>query len=38
MSGFVKANLTFGFIYEAKTQVDLGERETAPGKMVFFYI
>ena len=28
MSGFVKANLTFGLIYEAKTQVGLDERGT----------
>ena len=37
-SGFVLPNLAFGLIYEAKSQVDLGETRTAPGKMVFFYI
>ena len=37
-SPFVKANLTFGLIYEAKSQVGLDERGTAARKMVFFYI
>ena len=35
----VKANLTHDLIiYEAKTQVDLGETRQANGKVVFFYI
>ena len=38
MSPFVKANLTFGLIYEAKTQVGLDERGNAVEKVVFFYI
>ena len=38
MSGFVKPNLAFGLIYEAKTQVGLDERGTANRKVVFFYI
>ena len=38
LSGFVKANLAFGLIYEARTQVGLDETRTATQKMVFFYI
>ena len=38
LSPFVKANLTFGLIYEAKTQVGLDETGHASKKVIFFYI
>ena len=38
LSGFVKANLAFGLIYEAKTQVGLDETGHEGEKRVFFYI
>ena len=37
-SGFVKANLSSGLIYEAKSQVGLDEKVNAVEKVVFFYI
>ena len=38
VSPFVKANLSFGLIYEAKSQVGLDETRNAVEKVVFFYI
>ena len=37
-SGFGQANLSFGLIYEAKSQVGLDETRNAIEKVVFFYI
>ena len=38
VSPFVKANLTFGLIYEAKSKVDLDETRTVTPKVVFFFV
>ena len=38
VSDFVKANLAFGLIYEAKSQVGFDETGHASKKVTFFYI